>query len=53
MHARGKISSSRDRAGLKEATEGVVIAVECVRTGASASPLFLATGRLHLREMKF
>ena len=43
MHDRGKNSSSSDRAGLKEATDGVVQAVECVRTGASASPLFLAT----------
>ena len=43
MHDRGKNSLSSDRAGLKEATEGVVEAVECVRTGASSSPLFVAT----------
>ena len=48
MHARGKNSLSSDRAGLRDATECVVEAVECVRTGASASPLFLATDRLHL-----
>ena len=35
---------SSNRAGLREATEGVVEAVdECIRTGASSSPLFLNT----------
>ena len=43
MHDRGKNSLSSDRAGLMEATEGVVEAVECIKTGASSSPLFLAT----------
>ena len=42
--ARGKNSSSSDRAGLREATEGVVKAVECIRTGTSSSLLFLARG---------
>ena len=42
--ARGKNSSSSDRAGLREATEGVVEAVECIRTGTSSSLLFLARG---------
>ena len=32
-----------NRAGVREAIEGVVEAVECIRTGASSSPLFLTT----------
>ena len=43
MHDKGKNSSSSERAGFREATEGVVKAVEYIRTGASSSPLFLAT----------
>ena len=38
MHARPINSSSSDRAGLREATEGVVGAVECLMTGAFVSP---------------
>ena len=38
-----KNSLSSNRAGLREATEGVVEAVECVKTGAASSLLFLAT----------
>ena len=49
MHDRGKNSLSSDRAGLREATEGVVEAVECIRTGASSSLLFLVTDWLHLK----
>ena len=43
MHDRGKNSLSSNRAGLREANEGVMVAVECVRSGASSSPLFLST----------
>ena len=43
MHDRGKNSLSSDRVGLREATQSVVEAVERIRTGASSSPLFLAT----------
>ena len=38
MHARPRNSLSRDRAGLREATEGVVGPVECLITGAFVSP---------------
>ena len=48
MHARLKNSLSSDRAGLGEATEGVVGAVECLTNGAFGSPCFLSTDRLHL-----
>ena len=38
MYVRPKNSLSSDRAGLREATEGVVGAVECLTTGAFGSP---------------
>ena len=43
MHDRGKNSSSSNRAGFGEDTEGVVETGECISAGASSSPLFLAT----------
>ena len=43
MHARGKNSSSSDRAGPEEATEGVREAVEWPVTGAYSPPTLLAT----------
>ena len=49
MHDRVKNSLSSDRAGLREAAEGVVKAAEYIRTGAFSSPLFLATDWLHLK----
>ena len=38
MHARGKNSSSSDRAGPREATEAMMGAVEGLTTGAYTSP---------------
>ena len=43
MHARAENSSSSDRVGLGEATEGVREAVECPVAGAIPSPTFLST----------
>ena len=43
MHARGKNSSSSDRVGPGEATEGVREAVECPVARAFPSPTFLST----------
>ena len=38
IHTRSKKTLSSDRAGLREATEGVVGAVECLMTGEFGSP---------------